>query len=64
MSMVVALVLCLQAQEETLEAKRDKKLAEAWLKKADWITDYEKALKASAESGKPVFAYFSRSYAP
>jgi hypothetical protein len=46
------------------EEKRDKKLASEFLKKASWITDYEKALAESKKGGKPIFGYFTRSYAP
>jgi hypothetical protein len=49
---------------QSLEEKRDKKLASAFLKKAAWITDYDKALEESKKSGKPIFGYFSRSYSP
>ena len=49
---------------ETLEQKRDAKLAEPWLKKAAWFTDYDKALSEAKASGKPIFADFTRSYAP
>ena len=48
---------------ETLEQKRAAKLAEPWLKKAAWFTDYDKALSEAKASGKPIFAYFTRSYA-
>ena len=48
---------------ESLEQKRDAKLADGWLKKAAWFTDYDKAMAESKASGKPVFAYFTRSYA-
>ncbi|MHC4608078.1 MAG: hypothetical protein ACYTAF_14300 [Planctomycetota bacterium] len=57
----VALWPCV-AEAQSNEEKRDKKLAEGWLKKAAWITDYEKALEKSKETGKPIFAYFTRSY--
>ncbi len=50
--------------DETLEEKRDKKLAEEFLKKAPWITDYDKARAEAKKTGKPVFAYFTRSYSP
>jgi hypothetical protein len=52
------------AWAQSLEEKRDKKLASEFLKKASWITDYEKALAESKKSGKQIFGYFSRSYAP
>src|SRR6476659_4243390 len=52
-----------QARAGDLEDKRDKLLAEEWLKKAPWITDYDKARDAAKASGKTIFAYFTRSYA-
>jgi hypothetical protein len=52
-----------QSQEQMI-ARKEAKLAEAWLKNADWILDYDEAKKAAAESGEPIFAYFTRSYAP
>ncbi len=42
---------------------RNKKLQEPFLKKADWITDYDKALGESKQSGKLILAFFTRSYA-
>jgi hypothetical protein len=50
--------------QESMEQKRDKKLASAFLKKAAWITDYDQALAASKKDAKPIFAYFTRSYSP
>lgn len=53
------------AQDQAeLAAKRDKKLASEFLKLADWITDFDEARTVAAETGKPIFAYFTRSYAP
>lgn len=49
---------------QSLEEKRDKKLASPFLKKAAWTTDYDKALEESKKTGQPIFGYFSRSYAP
>lgn len=51
------------AQQKLIE-QRDKKLAADFLKNADWITSYDEALAAAKETGKPVFAYFTRSYSP
>lgn len=50
--------------QDTLEQKRDKKLQLPFLKKAAWLTDYDKALEESKKKGKPIFAYFTRSYSP
>ena len=44
--------------------RRDEKLAEPWLKKANWITDYDVAREESKKTGKPIFGYFTRSYSP
>jgi hypothetical protein len=66
-ALLVAVILALPASpaaQESLEAKRDKKLAEPFVKKADWIIDYDKALAESKKAGKPIFAFFTRSYAP
>jgi hypothetical protein len=52
------------AMAQTLEEKRDEKLHAAFLKKADWILDYDKALEAAKKSGKPIFSFFTRSYSP
>lgn len=48
---------------EELKKRKEKKLNEPWTKNGDWIFDYEQALKKAEETGKPIFAYFTRSYA-
>jgi hypothetical protein len=50
-------------QDDKMIERRDKKLESEFLKKAAWITDYAKAKEASKKEGKPIFAYFTRSYA-
>jgi hypothetical protein len=52
-----------QEDQKALEEKRDAKLKEEWLKKVDWITDYDKAREAAKKEKKLIFAYFTRSYA-
>ena len=47
-----------------LQSRKDKKLAEDWVQNSPWILDYTVAKAASKETGKPIFAYFTRSYAP
>ena len=75
MPMAFALLLALSAlpaaaqdrpgpTAEDLKARRDAKLAEDWLTKAPWILSFEKAKAVAAETGKPIFAYFTRSYQP
>lgn len=62
------LALSLDAQQtlgqDELISRREAKLAEPFIKNADWITDYDQALAKAKQSGKPIFAYFSRSFAP
>lgn len=62
---ILALLLPASAlQEDSLEAKRDEKLKKPFLTKSAWITDYEQALAESKKQKKPIFAFFTRSYAP
>jgi hypothetical protein len=67
---VVALLACslTSFSQETdvrqLAALRDKKLASPFLRCARWHTRYDEARAAAAESGRPILAYFTRSYAP
>jgi len=49
---------------EELKKRRDAKLAEAWLKSAPWITDFDKAKDEAFDQEKLIFAYFTRSYSP
>ena len=51
------------ATAQDLQAKKDAKMQEAWFKAAPWTADYDEARKLAAESGKVIFAYFTRSYA-
>lgn len=52
------------AMAQSLEEKKAEKLKAEFLKKADWIVDYDKAREEARKSGKLIFAVFSRSYAP
>lgn len=63
----IALVLPLCAPvvaQDALVAKRDAKLAESWVAKSDWITDFDKAREIAKKSDKLIFTYFTRSYSP
>ena len=57
-------MLAASAAAQDLQAKKEAKLAEPWLKNAAWILDFDEAKAGAAKSGKPIFAYFTRSYAP
>lgn len=48
---------------EELKDNLSKKQSEEWIKKNPWITNYAKAKEAAKKAGKPIFAYFTRSYA-
>lgn len=64
-ALALALALAVPAvAQDALVAKRDAKLAESWVQKADWITDFDKARETAKESEKLIFAYFTRSYSP
>lgn len=50
-------------QDDMLHRKTEL-LAEAWLQKANWVMSYAEAKAKAKQSGKMIFAYFTRSYAP
>ena len=52
-----------QNDQEQMKQNLEKKLESEFLKNATWIMDYDEAKAASKKSGKPIFAYFTRSYA-
>lgn len=59
----IAIPLSTQSQAE-LSQRLEAKLAKAWVKNAAWVTDFDAAKQQAKESGKQIFAYFTRSYAP
>lgn len=70
--LVVALLCVLPAwagaqgqpvSQDDLKKRKAHLLQEPFLKKGPWILDYDQALAAAKKSGKPIFAYFTRSYA-
>ncbi len=60
----LAAVVAAQVGQDELLRRRDLKIAEPWVKAGGWFTDYEAALAESKRSGKPVLAFFTRSYSP
>ena len=61
----VLLLLCGSASAQAdLEEKYAEKLEKDFAKKIPWETSLEEAMKKSRETGKPIFGYFTRSYAP
>lgn len=53
-----------QPSQEDLVARKNAKLAEAWIENAPWQLDYDVAREEAKKNGKLIFAYFTRSYAP
>ncbi|MBK8974515.1 MAG: hypothetical protein IPM29_01175 [Planctomycetes bacterium] len=53
-----------QGDVEDLVKKRDEKMKSEWLQQASWTTDYDAARAQAKETGKVIFAYFTRSYSP
>ena len=61
----VLLLLCGSASAPAgLEEKYQKKLEKEFMKKVPWETSLDEAMRKSRETGKPIFGYFTRSYAP
>ncbi len=62
---VLALILIggnVSAQD--LQELYKKKLEKDFVKKISWVQSLEEAQELSAKTGKPIFGYFTRSYAP
>ena len=64
MTFLMTLALLATATAQDYEARKAKKLAAPFLSHAPWIIDYKEALAKSEKEGKPIFAYFTRSYSP
>ncbi len=47
-----------------MQEKLEAKMAKPFASNAAWLTDYGKALAEAKASGKTIFTYFTRSYAP
>ncbi len=47
-----------------LQKRYQEKVSKDWLTKADWSLDLEDSLARAKKEGKPVLAYFTRSYSP
>ena len=60
----VVLLAAAVGRAQTLEEKLERKLAKPFVENVAWVQEYDAALAKAKESGRIVFAYFSRSYAP
>ena len=58
------LVLVAAAAAQDMKANLEKKLAKPFVKNAAWVTDFDEAKRKARELQRPIFAYFTRSYAP
>ncbi len=47
-----------------MQKQYEEKVAESWFTSNGFTDDYAVAKAKAVETGKPIFAYFSRSYAP
>ena len=63
LTMMAGAAYAQQPSQEKLPDMREKKLAADFFKKATWITDFAKAKEEAKKSDKPIFAYFTRSFA-
>jgi len=59
-----AIALSTSGYAQSLEDKLEQKMAKDFVKNANWVTDLETAKKQAKDGNKPIFAYFTRSYAP
>ncbi len=53
-----------ESDQEAMRKNYEEKIAEAWFKDGGWTDDYDAARAKAKETGKPILAYFSRSYSP
>jgi hypothetical protein len=49
--------------QEEMKKRYEEKVGEAWFKDGGWTDDFDAARAAAKSSGKPILAYFTRSYA-
>ncbi len=62
--MLAGMATVSMAQDSDMQTKYEKKVAEAWFTDNGFTDDYDVARAKATETGKPIFAYFTRSYAP
>ena len=60
---LVLMPCCLPAQG-SLEDRKKASLRKPFLANAPWVSSLERAKADARETGKLIFGYFSRSYAP
>lgn len=50
--------------QEQMKANYAEMQTHSWFTNGDWITDFAAAKAKARETGRPIFAYFTRTYAP
>jgi len=50
--------------QEKMKASYAEMQTHSWFTGGSWITDFDAAKAKARQSGKPIFAYFTRTYAP
>ena len=53
-----------QLDQEKMKANYAEMQTHSWFTGGGWITDFAAAKAKAAETGKPIFAYFTRTYSP
>ena len=49
--------------QEKMAANYAEMQTHSWFKDGGWLTDFDKAKAEAEKTGKPIFAYFTRTYA-
>ena len=50
--------------QDDMQHRKQELLEEEWLQNANWVMTYAEAKAKAKQSGKMIFGYFTRSYAP
>jgi len=50
--------------QDDMQHRKQELLGEPWLQNADWVMTYAQAKARAKKTGKVIFGYFTRSYAP
>ena len=50
--------------QDKMKASYAEMQTHAWFTGGGWITDFDVAKATAKKTGKPIFAYFTRTYAP
>ena len=60
----VTLGVAQDSAQAELQAAYEKKVSESWFTDNAFTDDYDVARERAKEQGRPIFAYFTRSYSP